>query len=162
MKGNPAKPQAELFWFNKIVCVEFGFEKIVCTKFAHDSQIRNHFQVFYHHFLQSFEASRTIENDTVFFTDFSPTIFDRNPLKMAHNHRNVEKLVILLTHSQGVMTRLYHTINFKAPTALSKLPNQVVNHLLRKVEDPCSGIHEVTYGLLFVFLFCVLCFNRFR
>ena len=57
--------------------------------------------------------------------------------------RHVEKLLILLDYSEGVLARLYHSTQFEPGPQLKLVPNEVKNFLLRKVADPTDGVWDL-------------------
>ena len=63
--------------------------------------------------------------------------------KSDNRSRNVEKLIILLDYSEGILARLHYVINLATPSTLEQLPKDIYNHLEKNVSDPTIGIYSV-------------------
>ena len=59
------------------------------------------------------------------------------------NTRTVEKLIILLDYTEGVLARLYHATQHKPGPEINQIPKDISRFLLRKVPDPTDGIWEL-------------------
>ena len=57
--------------------------------------------------------------------------------------RAVEKLIILLDYTDGVLARLYHATQFQPLKELKTVPTEIRRHLSRDVPDPTDGIWEL-------------------
>ena len=62
------------------------------------------------------------------------------------NKRTVEKLIILLDYTEGVLARLYYATQFEqgqSLKALKAIPPEVRKYLSREVLDPTDGVWEL-------------------
>eukprot|EP01084_Bolivina_argentea_P183261 316258_1 len=59
------------------------------------------------------------------------------------NTRTVEKLIILLDYTEGVLARLYNATQFRPGPELQNIPNEIRKYLLREIIDPTEGIWEL-------------------
>ena len=57
--------------------------------------------------------------------------------------RGVEKLIILLDYSEGVLARLYHATQFQPGKELANLPSELTKYLLRNVQDPAEDFWQL-------------------
>ena len=62
------------------------------------------------------------------------------------NARTVEKLIILLDYTEGVLARLYHATQFQPGPELRSIPSEIRKYLLRETvasRDPTDGLWEL-------------------
>lgn len=62
---------------------------------------------------------------------------------------NLERLMVLLDYSEGVLARVYNAIHHQCNEKTYEIPNSLKSHLLRKVNDPTDGIHALTESTYF-------------